>query len=41
MLQLEKTLEGLEVQHYKLHKSYRSTREIMEYANQFLKEEKV
>ena len=32
---------NIEIKKYELNKSYRSTQEIMEYANQFLKEEKI
>jgi DNA helicase II / ATP-dependent DNA helicase PcrA len=36
MLQLEKIFDGVNVEHFPLEKSYRSTKEIMEYANRFL-----
>lgn len=37
MTNLENILIGLDVQHFKLSKSYRSTKEIMDYANKYLK----
>nr|WP_272507297.1 UvrD-helicase domain-containing protein [Clostridium aestuarii] len=39
MLQLEKVFD--EIEYFKLNKSYRSTKEIMEYANKYLQEEKI
>ncbi|MCE5221918.1 MAG: AAA family ATPase [Clostridium sp.] len=43
MLHLDEVFKGsdIEIKKYELNKSYRSTQEIMEYANQFLKEEKI
>lgn len=38
MLSLENTYKGLAIENYKLEKSYRSTEEIMNYANRYLKE---
>jgi DNA helicase-2/ATP-dependent DNA helicase PcrA len=37
MLKLEDMFGDLDIEHFSLEKSYRSTREIMEYANKFLK----
>jgi DNA helicase II / ATP-dependent DNA helicase PcrA len=36
MLQLEEILPSLNIEHFNLYKSYRSTKEIMEYANKYL-----
>ncbi|MDP4088849.1 MAG: AAA family ATPase [Bacillota bacterium] len=41
MTRLEDILPELDIEHYGLEKSYRSTREIMEYANRFLVEDKI
>lgn len=41
MLKLNNYLPSMKVEHYNLYKSYRSTREIMEYANGYLKEESI
>ena len=43
MLHLDQVFKdsNIEIKKYELNKSYRSTQEIMEYANQFLKEEKI
>lgn len=41
MLKLNNYLPNLNVEYYNLYKSYRSTREIMEYANRYLKEESI
>lgn len=41
MLELADIFNDVEAQVYNLHNSYRSTSEIMEYANQFLKEDKI
>jgi DNA helicase-2/ATP-dependent DNA helicase PcrA len=37
MVNLENILSDLDIKHYKLSKSYRSTKEIMDYANRYLK----
>lgn len=39
MLKLEKVMDNVE--HFNLNKSYRSTKEIMEYANNYLKDDKI
>lgn len=41
MLNIDKYITNLNITNYKLDKSYRSTREIMEYANNFLNESKI
>lgn len=41
MTRLEEILPELDIEHYMLEKSYRSTKEIMEYANRYLKENKI
>ena len=43
MLHLDEVFKdsNIEIKKYELNKSYRSTQEIMEYANEFLKEEKI
>lgn len=41
MLQLEKIVPSLNVEHFALEKSYRSTKEIMEYANKYLKDNRL
>lgn len=41
MLQLEKILPSLNVEHFILEKSYRSTKEIMEYANKYIEDNKI
>ncbi len=41
MTELGKKLPELDAEYYSLEKSYRSTREIMEYANSFLQEDKI
>lgn len=41
MTELGKNLPELNAEYYSLEKSYRSTREIMEYANSFLQEDKI
>lgn len=41
MLNLNNYLDGMEVENHTLNKSYRSTQQIMEYANNYLKEEKI
>ena len=43
MLHLDEVFGDMknQIKHYDLNKSYRSTQEIMEYANQFLKEERI
>ncbi|GIM28788.1 DNA helicase [Clostridium polyendosporum] len=41
MLEINKNFEDIEVEHFDLTNSYRSTMEIMKYANNFLKEERI
>ncbi|ERI94392.1 hypothetical protein HMPREF1982_01028 [Clostridiales bacterium oral taxon 876 str. F0540] len=41
MLRLEEILPALNLEYFELTKSYRSTREIMEYANKFLKDSRI
>ncbi|MCM8710695.1 AAA family ATPase [Clostridium sp. SYSU_GA19001] len=41
MLGIEEILPALTVEYFKLDKSYRSTKEIMEYANKFLKDNRI
>lgn len=41
MLKIKDSLTDLDIEYYSLDKSYRSTKEIMEYANQFLNEDKI
>ena len=41
MLKLAEIFDDVNTEIYNLNKSYRSTSEIMEYANRFLKEEKI
>ena len=38
---IENALNGMEVEHFKLNKSYRSTKEIMDYASKYLKEDNI
>ncbi|WP_010233553.1 HelD family protein [Clostridium arbusti] len=38
---LENFIDDIEIEHFKLNKSYRSTKEIMEYANKFLGEDTI
>lgn len=38
---LDNLVKGVEIEHFKLNKSYRSTKEIMEYANKFLQEDSI
>lgn len=38
---IENIIHNIEVKHFKLNKSYRSTQQIMEYANKFLKDEAI
>ncbi len=38
---IENIIDDIEVKHFKLNKSYRSTQQIMEYANKFLKDEAI
>jgi DNA helicase-2/ATP-dependent DNA helicase PcrA len=41
MLQLEETIPSLNIEHFNLYKSYRSTKEIMEYANKYLGDSRI
>jgi DNA helicase II / ATP-dependent DNA helicase PcrA len=41
MLNLHSIVQDLEIEHFPLEKSYRSTKEIMEYANKFLSQSKI
>lgn len=38
---MENIIDDIEVKHFRLNKSYRSTQQIMEYANKFLKDESI
>ncbi len=38
---VEKIIDDIEVKHFRLNKSYRSTQQIMEYANKFLKDDAI
>lgn len=41
MLQLEEIVPALNIEHFNLYKSYRSTKEIMEYANKYLGDSRI
>ncbi|MDP4145834.1 MAG: RNA polymerase recycling motor HelD [Bacillota bacterium] len=41
MVNLENIIQDIDIENFRLNKSYRSTKEIMEYANKYLKEEHI